>query len=311
MKSLVLYLALLGTCACYTCALAFVEVPWNTSVKTTEQRISIQLLPTAPSISAGSQVEEIPEEVSAPQPDEQTIEPEPAPEAEEFQELTVPTEKPLPQERPVSPLPDASTLQEEFLELLRERSLENPPRSPTAVQVPPEETSSEEIVGKIPEPEARQERELPRIEWKTTEDTVQEEESPDEPEPVEQPTQAPVAPQQESQAATTVEQVQTTVTRYIDVESTTVAPQFPLDQLRKRIVYPPAARRQGKAGTVLLELWISAEGTIDRIYVVDDPGFGMARAAVDAFEGLACTPAILNENNTAVRMYYPIRFALQ
>ncbi len=311
MKNLTLWLALLGTCACYTCALAFVEVPWNTSAKTTEQRISIQLLPTAPSISAGSQVEEIPEEVSAPQPDEQTIEPEPAPEAEEFQELTAPTEKPLPQERPVSPLPDASILQAEFLELLRERSLENPPRNPITVQTPPKETSSEETVERIPEPEARQERELPRIEWETTEDTVPEEESPDEPEPVEQPTQAPVAPQRESQAATTVEQVQTTVTRYIDVESTTVAPQFPVDQLRKRIVYPPAAQKQGKEGTVLLELWISDKGIIDRIDVVEDPGFGMAQAAVNAFAGLTCTPAMLNETNTAVRMYYPIRFALQ
>ncbi|MDY4611213.1 MAG: TonB family protein [Sphaerochaetaceae bacterium] len=429
MRRLWLWLTILGTCGSYACALAFIEVPWNTSAKTSEQRISIQLLPTAPSISVGAQVEDLPEESASRQPDERTVEPEPTPKQESPREQEPLESKPLQepeavqQENPEqeiprrtenapertdqqlqtdSPLPDMRTFQQEFLERLKERVPETPPAASVETRLP-EETAFQETavdmaamektqkpgelapwpttiaseprttvqkpsvsiefseypdattqpyttetadLSERPEPVAYTEptafaepvvhteqtemtkqpavqpREVPHIDWTAVEKDVGE--TPTEEIPVEKPketeepktmvelpSQASVAPRQEMLAATTIEQLQTTVTQYIDVESTTVAPQFPLEQLRRRIVYPATARRLGKEGVVLLELWISAEGTIDRMTVLEDPGSGMAQAAITAFENLAGTPGSLNGENVAVRMRYPVRFALQ
>lgn len=429
MRRLWLWLTILGTCGSYACALAFIEVPWNTSAKTSEQRISIQLLPTAPSISVGAQVEDLPEESASRQPDERTVEPEPTPKQESPREQeplesktiqepeTVQQENPeqelprrmeKPQEqteqelRTETPLPDMRTFQQEFLERLKERTSEMPPADPVETRLPEETTLQKTTVdmaamektqepeepatkptaiaseprttvqkpsvsiefseypdvttqpyttetadlSERPEPVAYTEptafaepvvhteqtemtkqptvqpREVPRIDWTDVEKDVGE--TPTEEIPVEKPketeepkttvelpSQASVAPRQETLAATTVEQLQTTVTQYIDAESTTIAPQFPLEQLRRRIVYPTTARRLGKEGVVLLELWISATGSIDRMTVLEDPGYGMAQAAITAFTGLAGTPGSLNGKNVAVRMRYPIRFALQ
>lgn len=429
MRRLWLWLTILGTCGSYACALAFIEVPWNTSAKTSEQRISIQLLPTAPSILVGAQVEDLPEESESRQPDERTVEPEPTPKQEspreqeplesktiqeqetvqqENPEQEIPRKMEKPQEqteqelRTETPLPDMRTFQQEFLERLKERTSETPPADPVETRLPEETTLQETTVdmaamektqepeepaikptaiaseprttvqkpsvsiefseypdattqpyttetadlSEWPEPVADAEptafaepvvhteqtemtkqptvqpREVPRIDWTDVEEDVGE--TPTEEIPVEKPketeepkttvelpSQASVAPRQETLAATTVEQLQTTVTQYIDAESTTIAPQFPLEQLRRRIVYPTTARRLGKEGVVLLELWISATGSIDRMTILEDPGHGMAQAAITAFTGLAGTPGSLNGENVAVRMRYPIRFALQ
>ncbi len=404
MKNLLLWLTILGTCGCYACAFAFIEVPWSSSARTTEQRISIQLLPTAPSISAGAPVEEIPEESASRQPEERTLEPEATPEPV-TETVTEPTDirnpdvrqtqTPLEQEMQPEPelkesepepvqeqsteeqppqstlLPDLRTFQTEFLERLKERVSEAAPldapivlrsseepdsqktaKDPYPTEAPPEPTTAvpETIATarkttatveflEYPSPAPREQaetiqvsqtrevveqtkpadssvppRETPHIEWAREPETPQEKTPLEKPEELRistPPAQAPVAPRQETMAATTVEQPQTTVTQYIDVESATVAPQFPLEQLRRRIVYPTTARRLGKEGAVLLELWISAEGTIDRIEVLEDPGYGMAQAAINAFKNLTGKPGSLDGNDVAVRMRYPIRFSLQ
>lgn len=342
MKHLRLWLIIAGTCISYTCLLSFVDVPWSTSVRTTEQRISIHLLPTAPSISTGAQTEEIPEENTFSQPNEQTEEPEPTPKQEPLSDEPLneeipqrQEEQPPPQETPAQPLPDVDMIYEKLLERLRERTSDNTPLKPINIPSPSEtmeqdieqerpisENIPQEVHQEMMETPTERDIETPHIEWsgleeqetelETVLDTEEEPaETPEEPTTVEQASQAPIEPRQGTQAATTVEQPQTVATQYIDVESTTVAPQFPLEQLRRRIVYPPVARRQGQEGTVLLELWISAEGTIERIEVLEDPGYGMAQAAKNAFAGLSCTPGVVNGRNVAVRMRYPIRFSLR
>jgi protein TonB len=106
-------------------------------------------------------------------------------------------------------------------------------------------------------------------------------------------------------------QIQTSSTRYIDAENAAVAPQFPLEELRKNLAYPSLARKQGREGLVLLQLWISTDGTIDRIEILEDPGYGMAQAAERAFSGLVAVPAMLDGEPVAVRMRYPVRFSLR
>ena len=95
-----------------------------------------------------------------------------------------------------------------------------------------------------------------------------------------------------------------------DIAEVTTAPRFDLALLASRLTYPPVARRQGKEGTVILRLYILGNGTIVRMDVVDDPGFGFTEAAIGAFEGLDARPATKNGRPIAVSMLFPVRFSL-
>ena len=88
-------------------------------------------------------------------------------------------------------------------------------------------------------------------------------------------------------------------------------PQFPEQQILGQMVYPPLAAKQGLEGTVILELSIDAQGTIRRITVLKDPGFGFAEAAVKALQGIRVQPARAGGQAVAVRYRYPIRFTLK
>jgi len=88
-------------------------------------------------------------------------------------------------------------------------------------------------------------------------------------------------------------------------------PGIPADLVRSKIVYPPLANKQRIQGVVYLELFIDKEGTIRKIDVLKDPGYGLAAAAIAAFEGIRCTPAKANGTPVAVRFRYPIRFTLR
>jgi protein TonB len=88
-------------------------------------------------------------------------------------------------------------------------------------------------------------------------------------------------------------------------------PGIPVDLIRSRIVYPPLANKQRIEGVAILELFIDKEGTIRKIDILRDPGFGLAPAAVSAFVGIRCTPAKANGSPVAVRFRYPIRFTLR
>ncbi|MHC1692588.1 MAG: energy transducer TonB [Sphaerochaetaceae bacterium] len=105
--------------------------------------------------------------------------------------------------------------------------------------------------------------------------------------------------------------VQNAYGAFHDVQEASIAPRFPVETLRKHLEYPAVAKRQGREGLVMLELYISAQGIIEHIEVLEDPGYGMAQAAVDTFKGIVCTPAKKDGTPIAVRMRYPIRFTLR
>lgn len=98
---------------------------------------------------------------------------------------------------------------------------------------------------------------------------------------------------------------------YLPQHRISVAPQIPTEEIRSRIVYPPLANRQGIEGVVYLELFIDAEGTIRRIEILREPGYGLGEAAIAAFAGISVSPAEANGTPVAVRYRYPIRFELR
>lgn len=88
-------------------------------------------------------------------------------------------------------------------------------------------------------------------------------------------------------------------------------PGIPTDDILNKIVYPPLANRQKIEGVVYLELYIDSSGIIRDIKVLKDPGFGLAKAAIDAISGLVCSPALANGKAVAVRFRYPVRFKIK
>ncbi len=91
----------------------------------------------------------------------------------------------------------------------------------------------------------------------------------------------------------------------------TDAPVIPAKTVLSKIEYPPLAARQGIEATVFLELLIDATGTIRKITVLKDPGYGFAEVAVAALKGLVCSPAKVDGQAVAVRFRYPVRFTLK
>ncbi len=98
---------------------------------------------------------------------------------------------------------------------------------------------------------------------------------------------------------------------YLPQHKISVVPAIPTSAILERIQYPPIALRQGIEGVVYLELFIDEEGTIRKITVLKDPGFGFAEAALAALEGIRCEPARANGKPAAVRFRYPVRFTLK
>lgn len=98
---------------------------------------------------------------------------------------------------------------------------------------------------------------------------------------------------------------------YLPQHRISKAPEIPTDQVQAAIEYPPLANRQGIEGVVYLELYVDAEGTIQKIEILREPGFGLGEAAVRAFEGIVCKPAEANGVPVPVRYRFPIRFILR
>ena len=98
---------------------------------------------------------------------------------------------------------------------------------------------------------------------------------------------------------------------YYEATSMDQGPVFDRTDLASRIKYPALAKRQGIEGLVLLRLFISSLGRVERIEVEEDPGYGLAQAAVRAFTGLQGKPAILEGKAVPVMLRYPVRFTLK
>ncbi len=101
------------------------------------------------------------------------------------------------------------------------------------------------------------------------------------------------------------------VNGYYETASVDQGPSFDRTTLASRIKYPSLAKRQGIEGLVVLRLFISSSGKVERIEVEEDPGYGLAEAAVRAFAGLQGEPAVLGGMDVPVTLRYPVRFTLK
>ena len=183
-------------------------------------------------------------------------------------------------------------------------------------QIQEKDNPQDEQRGAEPEEEIPAESEIEE----ETEEAEETQESDDQPIADEQPerestedsSQAQKEPAESPPAEEAAQQeiMQETEMEYRDVEDVTTAPQFPIELLLEKLVYPPLARRQGREGVVLLELFVSAQGEVERVEVLEDPGYGMGAAARRAFQGITASPAEIRGEGTAVRMRYPVRFSL-
>lgn len=97
---------------------------------------------------------------------------------------------------------------------------------------------------------------------------------------------------------------------YLPQHKISSVPVIPVREILSRIEYPPMALKQGIEAVVYLELFIDTTGKIRNIKVLKDPGHGFAQAAVKAFEGITCIPAIANGKACAVKYRYPVKFTL-
>lgn len=79
---------------------------------------------------------------------------------------------------------------------------------------------------------------------------------------------------------------------------------------RAAAAYPYAARRAGRQGVVVLRLLISAAGELLSVEVIEDPGFGLASAAVAAVRHSTFRPATMNGAPAECRAILRFRFVL-
>ena len=98
---------------------------------------------------------------------------------------------------------------------------------------------------------------------------------------------------------------------YYEATTADQGPVFDRTVLASRIKYPSLAKRQGIEGLVMLRLCISVSGKVERIEVEEDPGYGLAQAAVKAFTGFQGEPALLGGEAVPVTLRYPVRFTLK
>lgn len=98
---------------------------------------------------------------------------------------------------------------------------------------------------------------------------------------------------------------------YVEMDSTITAPKFDLSALSRKIVYPPVAKRKRIEGEVMLKLYVSADGLVERVESLSVDDYGFADAARNAFLNLQGKPAEKNGKPIAVILRYPIHFSLR
>jgi protein TonB len=109
-------------------------------------------------------------------------------------------------------------------------------------------------------------------------------------------------------------EVRNEVPDYLLMGQVSTLPMLPEDQIRRNIVYPRIALSSGIEGTVYLELFIDAQGNIQRITILSEnpANRGFGEAAVNALNGIkAIKPAEADGKSVGVRYRYPIRFTIR
>jgi protein TonB len=100
---------------------------------------------------------------------------------------------------------------------------------------------------------------------------------------------------------------------YLPADRISDMPVFPEAEILAALVYPPAAKRAGIEGRVILALFIHQTGEIRRIDLLSEEpaGRGFGEAARKAFQGIVCEPAKANGQAVSSRIRYPLSFRLR
>lgn len=85
----------------------------------------------------------------------------------------------------------------------------------------------------------------------------------------------------------------------------------PLYAVNPPPLYPPLARRLGKEGVVLLEVYVSASGAVDEVKVATGSGHELLdETALKTVRGWRFSPGLRNGQPAAMRVRVPVRFEL-
>jgi periplasmic protein TonB len=83
-----------------------------------------------------------------------------------------------------------------------------------------------------------------------------------------------------------------------------------IESIQRRVVYPELARRAGVEGTVYVYAFVSVEGRVVRVEVVNDPGAGLGEAAAKAVAEAQFRPGRQRGQPVPVRISVPVHFRL-
>jgi TonB family protein len=78
-----------------------------------------------------------------------------------------------------------------------------------------------------------------------------------------------------------------------------------------RVPYPPAARKRGVQGAVVMNLLIDDAGKVREAILVQGPDPDLNAAALAAAKGFQFSPAMIQKKAVAVRIRYTYRFVLE
>ena len=78
-----------------------------------------------------------------------------------------------------------------------------------------------------------------------------------------------------------------------------------------RIPYPPASKKLGIQGPVIMDMLIDSSGKVREVKLVEGPNSELSAAAVSAAQDFRFTPALIQDKAVAVRIRYIYRFILE
>ena len=78
-----------------------------------------------------------------------------------------------------------------------------------------------------------------------------------------------------------------------------------------RVEYPPAEKKKGIAGPVMMDLLIDASGNVREVNLVSGPDPNLNAAAMNAAKGFKFNPAKVETKAVAVRVRFTYRFVIE
>ncbi len=96
-----------------------------------------------------------------------------------------------------------------------------------------------------------------------------------------------------------------------DFVATETEPQFDMEDLQRRVVYPNMARTNGIQGIVRVRVLVSKEGKVLKTSIIESDNRILNQAAEDAVKATVFTPALQNGHGVAVWMAIPVKFRLR